>query len=339
VNTWFLTGPQKLELRRVPDPVPGPGEAPVRVRAVGICGSDVECYQGTHPLPNYPRLPGHEFAGEIAAVGPGWSGPPVGTRVAVDPALHCGRCYACRVGRHNCCTNVSIAGVHRPGAMAEYAPARAGHVYPLPEDMSFEVAAVVETLSIGAQVIDRAGVLQDDRVVVLGAGPIGLCCLLLAKNAGASVLVSEPLAWRRDLAAALGADRVIDPAAAPLPEAVRDFTDGYGAHVAIDATGEIEGAEAAVSIAGSAARVVILTLRDEPMRLRPWQLVRQELTLLGSRLTRADFGDLIALAASGKAPIERLITHRYPLSEAETAFRTACERPPGLIKAIILPRT
>ena len=339
MNAWFLTGPQKLELRQVPDPVPGPGEALIRVRAVGICGSDVECYQGTHPLPNYPRLPGHEFAGEIAAVGPDWSGPPVGARVAVDPALHCGRCYACRIGRHNCCTNVSIAGVHRPGAMAEYAPARAGHVYPIRDDMSFDVAAVVETLSFGAQVVDRAGVLQDDRVVVLGAGPIGLCSLLLAKNAGASVLVSEPLEWRRDLAAALGADRVIDPAATPLHQAVRDFTDDYGAHVAIDATGEIEGAEAAVSIAGSAARIVILTLRDEPMRVHPWQLVRQELTLLGSRLSRADFGDLIALAAGGRAPIERLITHRYLLAEAQTAFGTACERPPGLVKAIILPQT
>jgi len=108
--------------------------------------------------------------------------------------------------------------------------------------------------------------------------------------------------------------------------------------VAIDATGEIEGAEAALSIAGSAARIVILTLRDEPMRLHPWQLVRQELTLLGSRLTRAHFDDLIALVASGKAPLERLITHRYPFAEAPAAFQMACDRPPGVIKTIVLPQ-
>jgi len=338
MKAWFLLGPEQLELRTLPDPTPGPGEALIRVHAVGICGSDAECYRGTHPLPNYPRLPGHEFAGEIAAVPGDWSGPPVGTRVAVDPAIHCGQCYACRIGRYNCCANVSIAGVHRPGAMAEYALARADQLFPLPHDMSFDVAAVVETLSIGAQVADRAAILQDDRVVILGAGAIGLCCLLLARNAGASVLVSEPLDWRRDLAAELGADRVIDPTVTPLSDAVRDVSDGYGAHVAIDATGEIEGAEAAVSIAGSAARIVILTLRDEPMRLHPWQLVRQELTLLGSRLTRADFGDLLALVASGKAPLERLVTHRYPLAEAPAAFRVACNRPPGLIKTIVLPQ-
>ena len=325
-------------MREVPDPEPGPGEAIVRVRAVGICGSDAECYEGTHPLPNYPRLPGHEFSGEIASVGSEWSGPPLGTRVAVDPALHCGTCYACRVGRHNCCAEVSIAGVHRPGAMAEYAICTASQLVPIPDDMSFEVGAAVETLSIGAQVADRAGIRPGDRVLILGAGPIGLCCLLMAKNAGASVLVSEPLPWRRALAADLGADRIIDASATSLADAVRDFTDGYGAHVTIDATGEIDGAEAALSALGSAGRAVILTLRDEPMRVRPWQLVRQEITILGSRLTRADFGELVALAASGEAPIGRLVTHRFPMGDTPKAFAAACERPEGFVKAVVLPQ-
>ncbi len=338
MKAWFLVGRQKLELRDIAEPAGGRGKALIRVRAVGVCGSDSEAYQGTHPLPNYPRLPGHEFAGVIAGVPEEWDGPPVGTRVAVDPALHCGLCYACRIGRHNCCTNVSIAGVHRPGAMAEFTTARAGQLIPIPDDMSFETAAVVETLSIGAQVVARANVLTDDRVVILGAGPIGLCCLLMARRAGGQVLISEPLSWRRKLAAEFGAERVVDPSVAGLTDAVQDFTDGYGAHVAIDATGEIEGAEAALSVAGSAARVVILTLHDKPMRVRPWQLVRQELTLLGSRLSLADFGGLVALTASGAAPVERLVTHRFPMSEAPAAFATAAARLTGFMKAIVLPQ-
>ncbi len=327
-----------MEMREIPEPEPGPGEAVVRVRAVGICGSDAECYQGTHPLPNYPRLPGHEFAGEVAAVGRDWCGPPVGARVAADPALSCGECYACRVGRHNCCASVSIAGVHRPGAMAEYTICRASQLLPIPDDMSFETGAAVETLSIGAQVVGRAQVLREDKVALLGAGSIGLCCLLMARHVGGSVLVSEPLDWRRDLAAEFGAAAVIDPNGPSLAEAVRDFTDGYGAHVAIDATGEIEGAEAALSILGSAGRAVILTLRDEPMRVRPWQLVRQEIAVLGSRLTLADFGELIALAAAGQAPIARLVTHRFPMAEAGAGFAAACQRPEGFVKAVVLPQ-
>jgi L-gulonate 5-dehydrogenase len=222
--------------------------------------------------------------------------------------------------------------------MAEFTTARATQLAPIPDDMSFATAGVVETLSIGAQAVGRANVLEGDRVVVLGAGSIGLCCLLMARRAGAAVLVSEPLPWRRALAAEFGAERITDPADADLADAVRDFSDGYGAHVAIDATGEIEGAEAALAVAGSAARVVVLTLHDKPIRVRPWQLVRQELTLLGSRLSLADFGELVGLAASGDAPIDRLVTHTFPMSEAAAAFAAAAARPTGFVKAVVLPQ-
>lgn len=338
MKAWFLTGPRQLEVREVADPEPGADEAVVHVRAVGICGSDAECYSGKHPLPNYPRLPGHEFSGEIASVGPAWSGPAVGMRVAVDPALSCGKCYACRTGRHNCCVSVSIAGVHRPGAMAECALCRASQLCPIPGDMTFESAAAVETLSIGAQAVGRARVLEGDRVVVLGAGPVGLCCLLMARHAGASVLVAEPLAWRGELADELGAEMVVDPEADSVAEAVRDFTDGHGAHVVVDATGEIDGAETALAVVGAAGRIVIMTILDEPMRVHPWQLVRQELTLLGSRLSLADFGELVTMAASGEAPLAKLVTHRYSFAEAEQAFEAACRRPEGLVKAMVLPQ-
>lgn len=336
MKAWFLLGPQQLARRDLPDPAPGPKEAVVRVGAVGICGSDLEAFAGTHPLPNYPRLPGHEFAGEVAEVGSDWRGLPVGTRVAVDPALHCGRCYACQQGRPNCCAEVSIAGVHRPGAMAEYVLCRAAQLVPIPETMTFAAAAMVETLSIGAQATTRAQIVPGDKVVLLGAGPIGLCCLTMAKLKDAAVLISEPLAWRRALAAEFGADQCVAPA--DLTAAVQEFTGGYGAHVVMDATGEPEMAESAFSLVGSAGRVVILTLSAEPIRVQPWQLVRQELTVLGSRLSRADFGELVELAASGRAPIEKLVTHRYPMVAAEQAHRDAQTRVEGLVKAVVLPQ-
>jgi len=335
MRAWFLLGPRELELREIPDPVPTTDEAVVRVRAVGVCGSDTEAFIGRHPLPNYPRLPGHEFAGEVAAVAPGWAGPPIGTRVAVDPALSCGECYACRQGRHNCCANVSIGGVHRPGAMAEYTLCRASQLYPIPDSMTFAAAATVETLSIGWQAAARAGVREGDRVVVLGAGPIGLCCMMMARLRGARVLVSEPLGWRRALAGELGAEACADPKAEPVSEKVQAFTSGYGAHVVMDATGEVEGAELAFRLVGSAGRVAILTLLDEPVRVNPWQLVRQELTVVGSRLSLADFGELVGLAASGKAPLDRLVSHRYAFEDAPKAFANSHDRPAGFVKAVV----
>ena len=338
MKAWFLLGPGKLALREVPDPEPKADEALVRVGAVGICGSDAEAYTGKHPLPNYPRLPGHEFAGEVVAVGRSWEGVPVGTRVSADPALACGRCYACRQGRHNCCAEVSIAGVHRPGAMAEYAVCRARQLFAIPEGISFETAVVVETLSIGAQAVDRAAAREGDYVVVLGAGPIGLCCLMMARLRGARVLVSEPLEWRRALAAELGAEACVDPGHDSVSEAAMEFTQGEGANVVIDATGELEAAQSTLSLVGSAGRVVILTLSQEPVPVSPWQLVRQELTLLGSRLSLANFGELVQLASSGKAPIGKLVTHRYAFAEAETALREVAARKEGLVKAVVLPK-
>jgi threonine dehydrogenase-like Zn-dependent dehydrogenase len=159
----------------------------------------------------------------------------------------------------------------------------------------------------------------------------------MARHAGARVLLAEPLAWRLALAEELGAEVCVNPADGSASDAVQEFTGGYGAHVVVDATGERSAAESSLALVGSAGRVVILTLSEEPIHVRPWQLVRQELTILGSRLTTADFGGLVALAASGEAPLERLATHRYPLGDAERAFRAACERPEGLVKALVLP--
>lgn len=335
MKAWFLLGPRHIELRDAPDPEMGPEEALVRPRAVGICGSDAECFLGTHPLPNYPRLPGHEFSGEVAAVGDRWTGPAVGTRVSVDPALSCGQCYACRNGRHNCCVDVSIAGVHRPGALAEFVVCRQSQLFPLPDEISFETAAMIETLSIGAQVCRRGAVEAGDRVIILGGGPIGLCCLMMARHRGAEVLVSEPLVWRRELAGELGATACVDPERESVRDVVTRFTEGYGGHVVVDATGEIHGAELAVELAGSAGRVVILTLSDSPMRVRPWQLVRRELAVSGSRLTLADFGELVALVGDGTAPVGRLVSHRFGFEEADAAFRAACERPEGAVKAVV----
>jgi L-gulonate 5-dehydrogenase len=220
--------------------------------------------------------------------------------------------------------------------MTELVVCKAGQLFPIPEEMSFDTAAMVETLSIGAQATRRGNVQDSDQVVILGAGPIGLCCLMMARLRGGRVLVSEPLAWRRQLAEEMGAEACVDPSRESVPQAVNEFTDGGGANVVMDATGELEGAESAFALVGSAGRVVILTLADQPIKVRPWQLVRQELSVLGSRLSVADFGELVNLAASGKAPVDRLVTNRYPFEEAPEAFAAVARREEGLVKAVVV---
>lgn len=172
--------------------------------------------------------------------------------------------------------------------------------------------------------------------MILGTGPVGLCCAIVARLQGAEVLVVEPPEWRRTLAAEVGAAVQVDPAVGPIERAVQSSTDGYGAHVVIDAT-ERRGDGLSLHTRRLAGRVLILTLSAKPIRVQPWQLTCQELTSLEARVSRADFGDLISLVSSGEAPVDRVITHHYAMQQAEAEFRAAHARGGTMVKAVVLP--
>jgi len=336
MKTAVTTAPHRIEMVERPEPAPGPGEALVRVERVGICGSDLHLYHGTHPYASYPRTQGHEIAGTVVAFGDGVAGkrPPVGSRVAIEPLLACGVCYPCRLGRGNCCVRLRVLGAHVDGALAELIAVPTATLYPV-GDLDPERTALVEPVSIGVQAAARGAIAAGERVVVFGAGPIGQAVLLAAIDRGARVLVVDRLASRLDLARRLGAEATVEAGREDPAAAIREWTDGDGAAVTVDAVGAPAVIRACVDGVASAGRVVIVGLSDQEVSIPVIEFTRKELTILGSRNNAGRFGEAVDLVRRHRDRVGGLITHRFPLDETAAAMAFAAEHPAEAEKVII----
>lgn len=337
-----LYGSRDVRPIEVPAPEPGPGEALVRMRAVGVCGSDVHYFvdgcigQSRAPV---PFVLGHEGAGEIAALGPGVEGPPVGTPVAIDPAIPCGRCEVCREGNANCCPNVRFpATPPKPGMLSQWFAHPAHLCFPLPDELNYEDGAMLEPLGVAIHAATLAKIRPGDTVAVLGGGPIGLLVLQMALGCGVgAVYLSEPIAERRALARELGATAVCDPEAED-PEAwLAGRTDGRGVDVAIEAAWGGEAVDQAVGMARHAGRVVVVGIpRDDRTAFTASTARRKGLTMLVSRRMKEDvYGRAVALLRRNVVDVRRLITHRFPLERAAEAFALVASLQDGVVKAMV----
>lgn len=330
MTSVVLSAPETLLVRDDPVPVPGDGEQLVAVRAAGICGTDLHAYHGDNPFLEFPRILGHELAGIVISEG----AVPRGTPVAVDPMMTCGECRACRVGRRNCCVKMQVFGVHCDGGYRQQCAVPSSMLHPLPDNVPVEFGALVEPLTIGANSCLRGEVAAGEPVVILGAGPIGLCALLCARAIGARVLSIDPLPARRELALRLGADEVADPAHDEAQ--VLAFTDGLGPGTVIESAGRASVLARAIELAGPASIVVSLMISREALSLPVTsQLIRKEMDLRGSRLNRDLFPQVIAQLASGEIDPTPLITHRFPLACAAEAFALASSRPGEVVKVVL----
>ncbi|MDP2952871.1 MAG: NAD(P)-dependent alcohol dehydrogenase, partial [Chloroflexota bacterium] len=242
-----LHGKLDLRLEHRPIPLPGPGQVLVRIVAVGICGSDVHFWKdgriGTRVVER-PMILGHECAGEVVALGEGVAAFQVGDRVALEPGIPCGFCPWCRTGRYNLCPQVRfLAAPPTDGALAEYVAHPAALTYKLPAHLSYEEGALLEPLSVGLHAVERAGVRVGDRVLIAGAGPIGLVNLFAAKAHGASqVYLTDIRPHRLELACRLGAEAAIDARETPgVQQKMQEFTEGYGVDIALDCSGSSPG--------------------------------------------------------------------------------------------------
>jgi L-gulonate 5-dehydrogenase len=304
------------------------------VRAVGLCGSDVHAFEGTHPFVTYPRVPGHEVCGELVEARGECALPP-GARVVLDPGFRCGRCYACRVGRSNCCVEMACLGAHIDGACAEYVTAPISNVYAAPEGLSDAEASVTETFSIGMQANIRGRVAEGDRVLILGAGPIGLACLMIAASRGARCAVVDQLAARQQKAVELGAEAGFG-ADSGVSDQVASWTDGDGADVVVEAVGRPETYRDALELVAPAGRVVLLGLFPGEVSLPAAIFVRKELDVLGSRLNTDSFPEVIRLIQAGVLRPAALITHERRLDECRDALAEAAGAPEGMLKMVLL---
>jgi 2-desacetyl-2-hydroxyethyl bacteriochlorophyllide A dehydrogenase len=336
----FCPRPGVIELREVAQAEPAPGEVVLRVRACGICGSDLHWFRGLSPPPAV--CPGHEMAGEVAAVGAGIAGVREGDRVAVEPMQTCRECAYCRGGVPQRCARLCILGMRRPGGFAEYVAVPGYGLFALPTGMDFALGALAEPMAICVHAVRAAGIGLGQRVLVLGAGSIGLLSVVAARAAGASsVLVTARHPHQAAAATRLGATRIF--AASDDGRAERDAATTAEP---IDAVIETVGAEAgtigeAVRAVRPGGIVVMLGVFTTAPTLPALALLAKEVRLVGTMMydrrgPRADFDVALELLASRCDEIAPLLTHRIGLDDAQLAFDTAADKRAGAIKVSVV---
>jgi len=312
---------------------PGPDWVKLKIEAIGICGSDIHAYQGSQPFQTYPRVLGHELAAVVAEPAEDLK---EGQPVTVEPLLRCGRCYPCRQGRYNCCTELKVIGVHSDGGMCEFIWAPINLVYELPGSLPAHEAAMCEPLAIACQSVSRARITEDDDVLVIGAGPIGLFILQVARAAGARVFVSEVDPDRLKLARDLGADTTIDASREDPGERILELT-GEAPKVVIEAVGSEMTIGQAIDVVSAAGRVVLVGLYGHKMAFEPLSLIRKELDVMGSRNSSGMFPKAIDLASNGDVDLGRMVTHRFPLEKAPEVFRKIDDGTIKPVKVVLEP--
>jgi len=315
--------PELVRIDDVPIPQPGPNEVLVRIRACGVCASDLHVVQGVTPHgPQLPQVLGHEPAGEVARIGEGVTDWQPGDRVAFQMARTCGTCTYCRGGREALCTTLRIPGVDADGAQAEYAVASAAHLMPIPIGVPFAWAAILtDAVATPYHALKRAGVSEGMTVAIYGLGGLGMHALLLAKLAGASVIGVDVDPINLQRAVEWGADAVVDGSGGKPAKEVRQLSEG-----GVDRSFEFVGSSAAVDQALKSlrpgGRAVVVGLTPTPLNLLPQALfVAGELELAGSfGSTGQDLGELIDLVESGRLDLSRSITHTWSIDEFPDAL-------------------
>ena len=309
--------PEVCEIVEREAPLPAEGQVLVRVEACGVCGTDAHIYRGQFPA-RFPLIAGHEFAGVVEQTGPGARLLRPGDPVAIDPNIYCGACRPCRGGLTHLCRDLSAIGVTQDGGFATHCLVPAPQAHTLPGEMPFRVAAMAEPVACCVHGIDRAQIRSGEVVVLIGAGAIGLILLQLALLQGAAAaIVSELTPGKRAAAEQLGATRVVDPGAEDLSAVVREATEGAGADVVIECVGSQKSAQQAVELAGEGGRVLLFGVAPQSaaVAVSPYGVYRREITITGSFTNPFTHGRALALLASGRVNVERLISHRLSLDE------------------------
>lgn len=328
--------PFKVEIVDVPKPeIKNDDDVIVRITSGGICGSDIGIYNGTNSLATYPRLIGHEFGGIVTETGKDVTSVKAGDKVAVDPVISCGHCYACRIGRHNVCSALEVMGVHRDGGFAEFICAPEANIHKFHKDFDESFLGLVEPFTIGVEINRRGQITKGDKVLIMGSGPIGIAAMQVAKRNGAEVIMTDLVKERLDKALSMGTDEVVLVSEENLEERLLKFTDGEGIPVIVDTVCIPSSFEQSVQLACPAGRIVVLGLKNVPSQITMADITKKELTIAGSRLNNNCFDEVIAGFEDGTLHPEQLMTKSYNYKDIMEALTMITEHPQDVLKLVL----
>lgn len=330
-----VTKPGQIDIVEVPMPEVRPGEALLRVKFAGICGSDLQIFTGNQPFGSYPRVPGHEFSAEVVQVNGESSEIRPGMLVAGNPYFNCGHCYSCRRGLVNCCESNETMGVHRDGAFQEYISMPIERLYP-GKSLTGVQLAMIEPFSIGYHAANRVDITPQDKVLVLGAGAIGIFAMLSAKVKGAQVWIADLIQSRLDMAGRLGADGSLNlKAVDDVEQAARALTEGNGFDVVLEATGVPESFLNGIAASAFGGRIALIGNGKREVSFNQSVLIKKELDVQGSRNSLNAFRPLIDHVAAGTVDIRPMATSIYPFAETIDAMRVQLDHPERNVKVLL----
>lgn len=327
--------PGKVEVQQMEKPTLQKGEAILKVLYGGICGSDMGTYKGTFLYASYPRVPGHEFSAEVVEVGENDLGIKKGMIVTANPYFNCGKCYSCRRGFVNCCTSNQTLGAQRDGIFREYYSMPIERIYD-GKGLDALTLSMIEPFCISYHSVQRTSVKAGDKVLVVGAGPIGLFAVMAAKLKGAEVYVSDMMPNRLDKALEIGAAGIIRTDKEDFSQRVKEITNGDGFDVCIECVGLPQTFQNCIDAAAFRGRIGLVGVGKQKLDFAFTQIQTKELDVFGSRnALKKDFLELIDLVKAGTCDVKSIITDVYSLEDAQKAFKEMADDPASRLKSVI----
>ncbi|WP_446897653.1 zinc-binding alcohol dehydrogenase family protein [Clostridium sp. LBM24168] len=334
MKSVYLESPKNIRIKEIEEPSRKENEALIKVKAAGICGSDVGAYRGVNNTVSYPRIIGHEIAGEVLEIGENSKGIQKGDRVVVDPYIYCGKCYPCSLGRTNCCEDLKVLGVQTDGAMQEIFTHPKDLLVKAPENVSWEELSVAEPLTIALHGIHRTKVKKGEHVVINGAGPIGILMALCAEIYGAIPILMDVVDKRLDFAHKLGIENIINVLNVDGLEKIKKITNGRGAEVVIEASGANSAIRNSIDYVSYAGRIALTGWPKKDTRLPTDLITKKELDIRGSRTSAGEFEEALKLISEGSIDVKPIISKIVSLDEAPQAVIDLSDHPEEYLKII-----
>lgn len=328
--------PSYVEIIELNRPVPKENEALIKIKAAGICGSDISAYRGTNPLVSYPRMIGHELAGEVISIPDNAKGIKPGDKVVIDPYLYCGHCYPCSLKRTNCCENLQVLGVHTEGGMVEYFCHPADMLVKIPNDMPWEIASMAEPLTIALHGLHRAKLQEGEHVTIIGAGAIGILAALAAIHYGAIPIVIDIVQERLNMAKEMGVVHVINSSTEDAEKMISVITNRRKSEVVLEASGSNAAVRMTLDLVSHAGRIVLTGWPKKETSLPTDLITKKEVDILGSRTSAGEFEEAIHLIYRGKVDVRKLLTKVISIDEAADTIIDIEKNPDQYLKVNVL---